>query len=360
MDNQNRIYADGSLAEHCIRQIEAGFTSDITAKLALYHAPFHYDQEQKEQFESRINQSLNHSDVVVVLCSELHDKIVDFMHRYSNTKIKFFICGAVDGVESFDWMDWFITSRKFYKTNTVKVLDRLTPYSVKPKVFDILLGQPRDHRDIIYNFINTNHLNNQVLMTYISYHNRITANENNSGWIWEDEGIEIIDRDPQRSSDYVSYYGDQMLLSQIVPIQVYNQTAYSVVCETNYSDNFVFNTEKIVKPILARRLFIAFAGKHYLRNLQRLGFRTFNNIIDESYDDEPDYKLRGKMICHQISYLLQQDQQKILNAIRPIVDHNYDIMMNTDWSGNFLKELQAVLLGHVEKNLLNSWPCSRT
>lgn len=354
MDNQNRIYADNFLAEHCIRQIEEGYTNDITAKLALYHIPFPYDQEQREQFESKINQSLNHSDIVVVLCSELHDKSVDFIRRYSNPKIKFFICGAVDGVTSFDWMDWFISSRHFYKTNAVKVLDRLTPYSVKPKVFDILLGQPRDHRNMIYDYIKNNQLIDQVLMTYIDHENKITANTNNTGWIWESEGVEIIDTNIQWSLSQVSYYGHQMALSQVVPIEIYNQTAYSVVCETNFSDNFVFHTEKIVKPILARRLFVAFAGRHYLRNLQRLGFKTFNSIIDESYDDEPDYKRRGKMICHQISYLLQQDQRKILDAVRPIVDHNYDIMMNTDWSDNFFKELRAVLLGHIEHDWLNS------
>ena len=94
-------------------------------------------------------------------------------------------------------------------------------------------------------------------------------------------------------------------------------------------------------------MFIVFGGHRYLKNLHQLGFKTFNNIIDESYDDEPDYERRGEKICQQISYLLQQDQKQILNAIKPIVEHNYQVLMETDWYGDFSKELRAVLLAHT-------------
>jgi hypothetical protein len=184
-------------------------------------------------------------------------------------------------------------------------------------------------------------------MTYISPENKITPAMNNPGWIWEDQGLEVIDTDFKWTVGQVRYYGQQMFLSQVAPIKIYNQTAFSLVTETNFSNNFVFHTEKIVKPIIARRLFIAFAGQHYLRNLHRLGFKTFSDIIDERYDNEPDYRLRGQMICEQISHLIKQDQQQILDAVKPIVDHNYAVMMNTDWYGDFSKEFRAVLLAHT-------------
>jgi hypothetical protein len=185
-------------------------------------------------------------------------------------------------------------------------------------------------------------------MTYINYQEKISADGNSSTWFWEDEGLEVIDTDLKWTVSQVMYYGYKISLSQVVPIKAYNQTAYSVVAETNFADDFIFHTEKIVKPILARRLFIVFGGYQYLKNLHQLGFKTFSDIIDESYDDEPDYKLRGAKICQQISYLLQQDQQQILTAIKPIVEHNYRVLMETDWYGDFAKELQAVLLAHTE------------
>jgi len=344
-----KIYADNPVCEWHITRAGFQTTEDITAKISVYHVPFPYEGHG-EHFESRINQSLTHSDLIVILCSELHEITSDFIRRYQNPKIKFFLCGAVEGVESSDWMDWFITSSYFYKTNPVKVLDRLNPYQVKPKTFDILLGQFREHRTLIYDYINCNNLNDQVLMTYINYQKRILADENSDIWFWEDEGLEIIDTDLKWTVGQVRYYGQQMSLSQVAPIEVYNQTAFSVVAETNFANDYVFHTEKIVKPILARRLFIVFGGHHYLKNLQRLGFKTFNNIIDESYDNETDYVRRGEMICNQISYLLQQDQRQILDAIQPIVDHNYHIMLETDWYRKFSKEFRSLLLEHVGQN----------
>ena len=340
----NKIYVDNPVCKWQLTQAELQFTDDITAKLAVYHVPFPYDQGHGECFESRIDQSIIHSDRIVVLCSELHEKTADFVRRYQNPKIKFFLCGAVEGIESSNWMDWFITSSHFYKTNPTKVLDRLTPYQVKPKTFDILLGQNRRHRDIIYNYINTNNLNDRVIMTYKNHTPKLTLGENSGTWIWEDDGLEIIDTDLKWTVSQVRYYGQQMSLSQVVPIQAYSQTAFSVVAETNFAGDYVFHTEKIVKPILARRLFIVFGGHHYLKNLQRLGFKTFSNVIDESYDNETDYVCRGEMICKQISCLLQQDQRQILDSIQPIVEHNYQTMMSTEWNTNFIKELRAVLL----------------
>jgi len=141
-----------------------------------------------------------------------------------------------------------------------------------------------------------------------------------------------------------------MSLSQVVPISIYNQTAYSVVAETNSDNHYSFCTEKIVKPILAERLFVVFSGQYYLRNLQSLGFRTFDGIIDESYDSVEDYDLRFKLACEQIKYLCEQSQEEVLAKIRSVTEHNKQVMLETDWYGNFSKELRAVLLDHTRQN----------
>lgn len=341
------IYCNSSVSQWHVRQLDLPTTIDLNSpKLAVFHVPYPYETQGAE-FETKLDQVLTSADLVIIICSELHDITVDFIRRYQHPKIKFFLCGAVADVASYDWMDWFTTSSHFYKTNPVKVLDRLNPYQTKPKMFDILLGQYREHRTLIHNYINDNDLNDQVLMTYINYQEKISADGNSKTWFWEDDGLEIIDTDLKWTVGQVRYYGHQMSLSQVAPIQVYNQTAYSLVCETNFSDNYVFHTEKIVKPILARRLFIVFAGRYYLRNLQRLGFKTFHNVIDESYDNAADYRVRGAMICEQINYLIGQDQQKILDAIKHTVEHNYNLMMTKDWQREFLKEFQSALLDHT-------------
>ena len=94
-------------------------------------------------------------------------------------------------------------------------------------------------------------------------------------------------------------------------------------------------------------MFVAFAGQHYLRNLHNLGFKTFGNIIDESYDEEPDMDIRYAMIYEQMLYLFKQPQEKILEQVRPIAEYNKRVMLDTDWYGDFSRELRAVLLAHT-------------
>ena len=76
---------------------------------------------------------------------------------------------------------------------------------------------------------------------------------------------------------------------------------YSVLTDDMYQDsyfNFVLEsficidgsggqsiTEKTWKPILHCQPFICLAEHHHLRHLHELGYHTFDNIIDESYDD---------------------------------------------------------------------------
>jgi hypothetical protein len=166
-------------------------------------------------------------------------------------------------------------------------------------------------------------------------------------YTWDLDGIAVPKNPVNFTIESVELHGQQVSISQIVPINIYNETAYSVVTETNFMNSYSFYTEKIVKPILAERLFVAFGGQHYLRNLHNLGFRTFGNIIDESYDEEPDMAKRYSMIHEQMLYLFDQPQEEILARIKPITEHNKQIMLETDWYGDFSKELRAVLLAHT-------------
>ena len=116
---------------------------------------------------------------------------------------------------------------------------------------------------------------------------------------------------------------------------------------TNFENHYSFFTEKTVKAILGRRLFLLFGGKYQLQNLRQLGFKTFDGIIDESYDLVDSVTDRANLIIDQMKYLMQQDQQIILDKIKPIVEYNYKLMIETDWYGDFSKELRAVLLAHT-------------
>ena len=83
-----------------------------------------------------------------------------------------------------------------------------------------------------------------------------------------------------------------------------------------------------------------FAGRGYLANLRKLGFKTFHGIIDESYDDEFDAIKRWDRAWEQMCWLADQPQEQVLEQIRPIVEHNFTVMMQTNWASNFRQELE--------------------
>jgi hypothetical protein len=289
---------------------------------------------------------------VFVFCSELHQDTVDQLYKIDRQRVSFYLCGVLNeplkNGRAHHWLDWFHTSSEFYARTFPGFLDtRLHPYDVKPKSFDVLLGNQRDHRQIVHNYLVRNNLLDQNIVTYHKFsHIKILEN---SEFIQETEGVEYYpDRTYMHSVDCVKYYGHDLSLSQIIPIQIYNQTAYTVVTETNCDNSYNFYTEKIVKPMLARRLFIAIAGKDYLKNLRQLGFKTFDGIIDESYDTVADNITRWNMALEQMSWLMQQDQTTILKQIEPIVEHNYRLITKLNWYSKFSSSLENELINYTK------------
>jgi len=351
------VYSDSIVSSQIIGQDGPNIITDfprylesLDPKKAVFHAPFprHNDFDELGR---NFDRAYDVSEQIILLVSELHNVTVDFIENYDKTKIIYFLNGDLNfklsQAQVYHWNNWFETTARFYKHNQ-HLLDKLNPYQLKPYYFDILLGQERPHRNYIFNYINENKLNDQVIMTYMTTRHQNFQRCNNSEWIWESEGVEIPEWSIRHTVTKVKYYDQLISLSQIIPISIYNQTAYSLIAETWGSDNrFTFNTEKIVKPILAERLFLVASNQYYLRNLRDMGFKTFSGVIDESYDQEPDLERRCAMISEQVEYLIKQPQDEILKQIRPITEYNKHVMLDTDWYGDFARELRAVLLAHT-------------
>jgi hypothetical protein len=139
-------------------------------------------------------------------------------------------------------MDWFETSTYFYRHWLPEILNRLKPYSIKPKSFDILLGRPKQHRDFVFE---------RAMKTpgdhVLTYFNDSQLNLNQ--WQWEQHGVRI-DSPMEWTVQPVQYYGHPISVSQILPFNIYNQTAYTVVAETCWQNHFSFLQKKQPSPLL--------------------------------------------------------------------------------------------------------------
>ena len=346
-------YCDSPVCEFHAQNQNLSITTNISDEnitQAIFHVPFPWKGGHGVGQQGRVNKLYDRCDKIIVLCSELHNVTVQFLSTLDKPKIHWFISGYINPPNMPEhatvnqWMDWFDVTVKHYRQHP-EFLNGLDPYSQKEKYFDILLGQPRLHRDMIYHWMDANRRHDDVVMTYIrdfnlglydhDFHSQSLQSRTNKDFILEEPGIEYPKDDMFFTIDRVKYYGHEMSLSQVIPKSIYNQTAYTIVAETNYMNAYSFMTEKIVKPILAERMFLVFAGQHYLHNLQSLGFRTFDGIINESYDNEPSMEERYRKIYDQLNYLFNTPQQDILDKIKPIAKYNKQVMLETDWHGQF-------------------------
>ena len=103
----------------------------------------------------------------------------------------------------------------------------------------------------------------------------------------------------------------------------YWSTEFSLALET--APNELFVTEKTFKPLLVGHPFIAVAGRYHLRHLKNLGFKTFEDYIDESYDtiEYPGERLQA--VVKEVDRLCK-DNVKIIEYTKDIRDHNRMVM----------------------------------
>lgn len=125
-----------------------------------------------------------------------------------------------------------------------------------------------------------------------------------------------------------------------------SETLAYVVTETVYFGRRNHITEKTFKPICQQMPFVLVSSAHSLEYLKRYGFRTFDAIWDESYDQEPDDTRRLEMIARLLRDLDDQsprELQQMYRAIQPVVRHNYKHFYGGRFERVLWKELSAML-----------------
>jgi hypothetical protein len=92
-------------------------------------------------------------------------------------------------------------------------------------------------------------------------------------------------------------------MSAKVNFESLTSALFHVVTETVYFQDKLHLTEKVFKPIVAKRPFFLVAAPGNLAYLKSYGFRTFDQWIDESYDLEQDHYIRIEKITFELAKL---------------------------------------------------------
>lgn len=276
--------------------------------------------------------------------------ILDFIsqacknHKFDEDKIKLVTCNLLQEPDT--WPNLCI---KDDVSNVIEFSkDKIKTVDIEKiaKTFGIFIGGSRWHRLWLASYLDQYH-GNKSLITYWQHHfnNKQPANLYFDDLLMQfnDSADRTIyerlflfmkklpmhynpqDKDNNSNIGYINWDQAYDDLSG-----AYESIFMDVVCETWHKGKCFLPTEKIFRPMAFGKPFIIFGAKNYLKNLRRMGFKTFGDFWNEDYD-----QLHGKQRLYKISLLIDQlsklDGQQLKNKsdqIRPIIEHNQKVMRN--------------------------------
>lgn len=107
----------------------------------------------------------------------------------------------------------------------------------------------------------------------------------------------------------------------------YQNSLVSIVTETNFDALEVTLTEKSFKPSKEKHPFIIVGAAGTLKAIRDMGYKTFSEFWDESYDTCLDPRERLTRLINTCNYIASWDDEKIRDfrrRVKPILDHNYE------------------------------------
>jgi len=207
----------------------------------------------------------------------------------------------------------------------------------KLKMFDALLGMSKEHRV----FILQNILKNRIEKSFFI---NIVKNKWEKGIDYRTEELDqyedpvLIKRTKTTNTGLpVENVKNGISLSVSIPTEIYKNSWYSIVAETNILADGFF-TEKTAKCFFAKRIFIFFGKQGQLKKLRESGYKTFDNVIDESYDEIENDKERWQSAFDEVMKLINQNPVEIYTKTKDILEHNQQEILNQIKRLDSLKE----------------------
>lgn len=179
----------------------------------------------------------------------------------------------------------------------------------KDSLFLCLMNLSRPHRDLIYEKIKKY---TQSMISYL------------------DKGV-TIPGDCSNNPNWQRYINTDW----------YNKTNFSLVVETSVNDPR-FYSEKILKPLAFKHPFIVWGSYNILERIKSLGFESYNNVIDESYNLCINNTQRLELLLDEVSRLSNQFEKnrtlfndKLTNEK---LEHNFNLFYNKNLVNRIIEQ----------------------
>jgi hypothetical protein len=199
-------------------------------------------------------------------------------------------------------------------TSMQNILDDSLDISTNDRnnTFFALIGRHDDHRDM---FVNRVYDTNIIDKGHVVYHDsknlKQAVIDQLKPPLNNDNFCKNFDK-PEENLKWKDGYANK---------SYYESYNLEVVLETTTKAHFI--TEKTIKVLSAKMPFLMIASPNFLKYLQNLGFKTFNEIWDESYDSIADDAQRIKCLCYILNDLISSNQiYSLAQQCNKILEHN--------------------------------------
>ena len=112
----------------------------------------------------------------------------------------------------------------------------------------------------------------------------------------------------------------------------FNDSYCHLVLETFFDadrSNGCFISEKVFKPIRHGQPFVVFGTPHTLATLRKLGYRTYDSVIDNSYDSIEDNTERFKLVVETVRKIQAQDMHAWYMSMWEDMQYNRQLYLSS-------------------------------
>jgi hypothetical protein len=125
----------------------------------------------------------------------------------------------------------------------------------------------------------------------------------------------------------------------------YYKSKVNIITETNFNETEIHITEKTWKAIYLGVPFVISASKGHLKTLRDMGFKTFNSVINEDYDDMNGSDKIKKIVDSAIELSNIYNSKEVLE----ICKFNQELYFNLEYHKQICKEMFLDKLYDIKK-----------
>lgn len=183
------------------------------------------------------------------------------------------------------------------------------------KLFLCLNRHPRPNRSLILDEICKNDLFDYGLVSWnelsTSWHNPFDFK------CWQERVMTLDMADKLDNIEYINQdveFNTDFLLN--------NKCLFALVGESLYTNHEVFITEKTYKNLLIGQPMLVSGPLHHNLELEKLGFKKYDEIFDYSFDSEMDLETKIQKFVENLNQYKNSNLQDLYHRIEDIVQYN--------------------------------------